>query len=89
MFVLIPDQHLGMVMLMNAGLQLPLPGADGVLDRIPSETVSLLLGQQPASAMSLNRFYLIFDAVVFLIVAVQSGRFCGPSAGLPTSDRTG
>ncbi len=71
MFVLIPDQHLGMVMLMNAGLQLPLPGADGVLDRIPSETVSLLLGQQPASAMSLNRFYLIFDAVVFLIVAVQ------------------
>ena len=71
MLVLAPDHGWGMVMLMNAGSQLPLPGADGALNRIPSEVASLMLGRQPTAGMSLERFYVIFDLLVLAVIAVQ------------------
>lgn len=69
MIVLIPERRLAVVTLANANTEMPLPGADGSLDLIPSGVVSLLVGEEPAEGVSLTRFYLVFDAVVALMLA--------------------
>jgi CubicO group peptidase (beta-lactamase class C family) len=71
MIVLLPRQRLAVVTLMNAGHEVPLPGATSELQRIPRGVVSLLLGEEPAAGTTLTRFYLIFDtAVALALVAV-------------------
>lgn len=71
MIVLLPRQRLAVVTLANANNELPLPGGDGSLDRIPRGVVSLLVGEEPSTGTTLSRFYLIFDtAVALILVAV-------------------
>jgi len=69
MIVLIPRQRVALVTLANANTEMPIPGADGSLDRIPSGVVSLLVGEQPQTGITLTRFYVIFDAVAALMLA--------------------
>lgn len=66
------DQRLAVVTLTNASHFMPLPGAQDALRQIPRGVMDLLVGQQPAEATGLNRFYLFFNAVVVVTVAVQS-----------------
>jgi len=69
MIVLLPRERLAVVTLMNASHELPLPGAASELQRIPRGVVSLLLGDEPAAATSLARFYTLFDTAVALVLA--------------------
>ena len=70
-FVIAPDRTWGMVTLMNADMQLPLPGGEGTLVQIPADVTSMMLGQDPTGGGSLTRFYILFDLFVAAIVAVQ------------------
>jgi CubicO group peptidase (beta-lactamase class C family)/membrane protease YdiL (CAAX protease family) len=69
MIVLLPRQRLAVITLANASLELPLPGGASSLQRIARGVVSLLVGEQPASGIAFARLYVIFDAVVVLILA--------------------
>jgi hypothetical protein len=68
MVVLLPHRRDAIVVLMNAGHELPLPGAAGELQRIPRGVVSLLLGEEPAPGTSLARFYVVFDIVLVVVL---------------------
>jgi len=59
------------VVLTNSGSQMPWPGANEVMSRIPIGVVNLLDGEAPPEGMSLSRFYLVFDLVAVAIVALQ------------------
>lgn len=69
MIVLLPRQGLAVVTLANASLELPLPGGTSSLQRISRGVVSLLVGGQPSTGIGFTRFYVVFDAVVVLILA--------------------
>jgi CubicO group peptidase (beta-lactamase class C family) len=71
MLLLDPVQGLGVVTLINASTEMPLPGAAGEMRYIPSGIMSLLLDEEPAGSIGLARFYLIFDLAVLAIVAIQ------------------
>jgi hypothetical protein len=69
--VLLPESDRAVIVLTNAGSQLPLAGANEVMSRIPIGVVNLLDGQSPPTGSSLTRFYLVFNAIVAAIVALQ------------------
>jgi CubicO group peptidase (beta-lactamase class C family) len=66
-----PDQQMGAVTLMNAGNYVPLPVAQDAMRLIPRGVMSLLTGDEPASAAGINRFYLFFNLAVIVAVALQ------------------
>ncbi len=69
--VLLPDTDQAVVVLMNAGSAFEIAGATGPLSRIPIGVVNVLRGENPPSGMGLNRFYVIFDAAVLIVLALQ------------------
>ena len=69
--VLEPEQDRAVVVLTNSGSQMPWPGANEVMSRIPIGVVNLLDGEAPPEGMSLSRFYLVFDLVAVAIVGLQ------------------
>jgi len=69
MIALLPGRELAVVTLANANTEMPLPGIDGSLDRIPRGVVSLLVGDDPQTGMTLTRFYVIFDLAVVVVLA--------------------
>ena len=64
------DQQTGVVMLMNAATEMPLPGAAGALRVLPAGVMDILTGNEPGTT-GLGRFYIIFNLVVAAIVALQ------------------
>ena len=71
--VMVPQHDRAVIVLTNADSQLPWPGANAVMSRIPIGIVNLLAGETPPAGVSLARFYLIFDLAVLAVVAVQVG----------------
>jgi hypothetical protein len=70
--VLDPAQDRAVVVLTNAGSQVPWPGANSVMSRLPTGILAVVEGQEPPTGMSLGRFYLWFDLAVIAIVATQA-----------------
>ncbi|MGE0685277.1 MAG: serine hydrolase domain-containing protein [Dehalococcoidia bacterium] len=69
--VLLPDTEQAVVVLMNAGSAFELAGATAPLSRIPIGVVNVLRGENPPAGMGFNRFYVIFDAAVLIVLALQ------------------
>lgn len=69
--VLLPETDQAVVVLFNSGSQVEFFGATGVYSRIPIGIVNILRGEEPPSGIGLTRFYILFDAVVVAILAVQ------------------
>jgi hypothetical protein len=69
--VLLPGTNQAVVVLINAGSQVEVAGANEVMSRIPIGVVDILRGEPPPSGLGMTRIYLIFDAIVVLIVVVQ------------------
>jgi CubicO group peptidase (beta-lactamase class C family) len=69
--ILLPDTEQGVVVLINAGNQFEVAGANAVFSRIPQGVVNVLRGETPPSGISITRFFIIFDALVALVIALQ------------------
>lgn len=69
--VLLPETQQAVVVLINAGNQVPLAGANQVFSRIPIGVTQILSGNEPPTGTSLSRFYTVFDLIVLVIVATQ------------------
>jgi hypothetical protein len=69
--VLLPDTNQAVVVMMNSGSQFEIAGATRVFSRIPIGVVNDLRGETPPAGMGLDRFYVLFDAVVLAIIALQ------------------
>jgi hypothetical protein len=69
--VLLPETGQAVVVLINAGSQLEFFGANEVMSRLPVGIVNILRGEEPPAGLSLNRFYVVFDAVVVGVIGVQ------------------
>jgi CubicO group peptidase (beta-lactamase class C family) len=69
--VLLPETNQAVVVLINAGSQFEIAGANEVMSRIPIGIVNILRGEAPPSGISITRFFILFNAVVLLVLAVQ------------------
>lgn len=69
--VLMPEQDRAVVVMTNAGSQVPLPSATEVMSRLPIGVVNMLAGEAAPEGMSLQTFYAIFDTVVVAVVTLQ------------------
>lgn len=69
--VLLPETDQAVVVMINAGSQFEIAGANGVMSRIPVGVVDILRGQQPPAGTGMTRFFLVFDVIVAAIVAAQ------------------
>jgi hypothetical protein len=72
--VMLPERDLGVVVLINAGSQMDIAGANEVFSRIPIGVTNLLTGHEPPTGLSLSRFYVVFDLIVLTIIALQVWR---------------
>lgn len=72
MAVLLPESEQGLVLLYNATPELALPGADGDVDRIAAGAVSLLMDSEPAEGWSLSRYYVYFDLIALVLLALAA-----------------
>ncbi len=69
--ILIPERHLGVVVLMNANRMLDLMLGDGRLEGIPYNVLELLLGQQP-TVFAADPKPPLFYAILLLAIIVQA-----------------
>jgi CubicO group peptidase (beta-lactamase class C family) len=69
--VLLPDTDQAAVVLINAGSQFEIAGANGVMSRIPIGVVNILRGEDPPGGLSIAQFFVVFDTAVLVILAVQ------------------
>ncbi|HWC29099.1 MAG TPA: serine hydrolase domain-containing protein [Dehalococcoidia bacterium] len=69
--VLLPETEQAVVVLINAGSQFELAGANAVMSRIPLGIVNILRGEVPPTGIGMTRFFLVFDAFVLAIIALQ------------------
>ncbi len=67
--VLSPGSKQGVIVLLNAGSQLEVAGANSVMSRIPLGVVNLMRGEEPPTGMGLQSFYRLFvlDAAVLVL----------------------
>jgi hypothetical protein len=88
--VLLPETNQGVIVLINAGSQFEFFGANEAFSRIPVGIVNVLRGERPPTGMGMTRFYILFDAAVVAVVAVQifavDGTFQEDELGLGTVD---
>ena len=73
--VLLPDSDQAVVVLINAGNQFEIGGANGAWSRIPQGIVNLLRGTDPPAGISTARFFVIFDTLVVIAVVSQAWTF--------------
>jgi hypothetical protein len=69
--VALPETDQGVVVLVNAGSQLEIAGMNAVMSRLPIGVVNMLRGEAPPAGPGMKRLYVLFDAVVVAILAVQ------------------
>lgn len=72
--IVLPETNQAVVVLINAGNQVPIAGANEVFSRIPIGITQILAGNEPPSGMSLTRFYFWFDLIALAIVGIQTWR---------------
>ncbi len=70
MITLIPGRGTAVATLMNLSHELPVPGNPSAPDRLSRNVVDALLGEPVDTGPSTRRFYLLFDAIVLLLVGV-------------------
>jgi CubicO group peptidase (beta-lactamase class C family) len=70
--VLLPETNQAVVVLINAGSQFEIAGANEVMSRIPIGVVNILRGEEPPTGAGMARFFLIFSAFAIAIVAAQT-----------------
>lgn len=85
--VLLPDTNQAVVVLINAGSQFEIAGANEVMSRIPIGVVNLLRDEAPPAGISVQRFFIIFDGVVLAILAVQLWSLARVARGWPRLPR--
>jgi CubicO group peptidase (beta-lactamase class C family) len=70
--IILPEKHLGIILLDNANNALIQLQELGKIGRIAAGVTSLLLGLQPSDdVLSVHTFYWIFDAIALILLAVQ------------------
>ncbi len=70
MISLFSDRGTAVATLLNVGHELPVPGNPSITDRVSRNVIHAALGQQPTALPSMRRFYLLFDAVVLLLLGL-------------------
>jgi hypothetical protein len=73
--VLLPNTKQGVVVLINAGSQFEIAGANEVMSRIPMGVVNILRGEKPPSGFSIAQFFVVFDAIVLIVLTTQVWSF--------------
>jgi CubicO group peptidase (beta-lactamase class C family) len=69
--VLLPETNQAAVVLINAGSQFEIAGANRVMSRIPIGVVNILRDEAPPEGIGMRRFFIVFDAAVLGILAIQ------------------
>ena len=69
MLVVLPQRGWAVAALMNAGNELDVPGNPAAMDRTSRNAVDALLGE-PVEGTSLKTFYLFFDLISLMLVAL-------------------
>ena len=70
--ILLPDSNQGVVVLINAGSQFEIAGANEVMSRIPIGVVNILRGEDPPEGISIARFFIVANGLVTLALLVQA-----------------
>ncbi len=65
-----PQTHWGVILLVNANNFIPVDGANSALTSLGAGVTRLLAGQAPQASLSLTTFYLIFDGVLAVLLAL-------------------
>jgi CubicO group peptidase (beta-lactamase class C family) len=73
MLALLPGEDTGVVSLVNAGHELPVPGNPALTDRMARNVVHAAVGEPVPDPPSLTAFYLVFD-LVSLLLLLAAGR---------------
>jgi CubicO group peptidase (beta-lactamase class C family) len=71
LMVLMPDRDLGVVALVNASNELPVPGNPAAISRIERNAVDALIGEPVETGTTVRTFYLIFDLVMAAVLALS------------------
>ncbi|MGE3355016.1 MAG: serine hydrolase domain-containing protein [Acidimicrobiia bacterium] len=69
--VLLPDTDQAAVVMINAGNQFEIGGANAAWSRIPQGVVNLLRDTDPPAGTSAARFFIVFDSLVAMIIVTQ------------------
>ncbi|MEZ5406846.1 MAG: serine hydrolase domain-containing protein [Acidimicrobiales bacterium] len=69
--VLLPDTDQAVVVMINAGNQFEIGGANAAWSRIPLGVVNLLRDSDPPTGTSTARFFIAFDTLAAAVVTVQ------------------
>ena len=85
--VLLPDTDQAVVVLLNAGNQFEIGGANAAWSRIPQGVVDLLRGADPPNGIGAARFFIIFDTLAALALIAQAATLIKVTAlrRMPTS----
>ena len=70
--VLLPDTDQAVVVMINAGNQFEIGGANSAWSRIPQGVVNLLRDADPPTGTSTGRFFIIFDTLVAIVIVAQA-----------------
>ena len=70
--VLLPESDQAVVVLINAGNQFEIGGANSAWSRIPQGVVNMLRDTDPPTGISTARFFIVFDTLVALAVVSQA-----------------
>jgi CubicO group peptidase (beta-lactamase class C family) len=71
--VLLPDTDQGVVVMLNAGNQFEIGGANSTWSSIPQGIVNLLRDADPPAGTSTSRFFIIFTTLAVMAVIAQAG----------------
>ncbi len=90
--VVLPDTEQAVVILMNAGNQFEIAGANAAWSRIPQGVVDLLRESDAPTGMGSARFFIVFDTLIAMAVVAQAWtliRIAGAASpmGRPTIGR--
>lgn len=69
--VLLPDSQQAVMVLINAGNQFEIAGANRAWSRIPEGIVNILRGESPPTGTGVKRFFIVFNTLVALALTVQ------------------
>jgi CubicO group peptidase (beta-lactamase class C family) len=69
--VLLPETSQAVVVLINAGNQFEIAGANAAWSRIPQGIVNVLRGELPPTGVGVTRFFIVFNTLVAAGLAVQ------------------
>lgn len=86
--VLLPETDQGVVVLINAGSQFEIAGANEVMSRIPIGVVNILRGEDPPEGVGIARFFIVANALVVLALLTQVWSLVRVARGRPAGGST-